>query len=177
MTIVYALTPELRAKLKNPLGDLIRGSFDETIGIFKNILLKETPPKVISIGDTVSRNLLKNGVIPDLMVIDNIAMRKATQPISFRVEKTIHVNNPAGTITDEAITAIQDALKGETNVKIVVNGEEDLLTLIAVECAPDDSIVLYGQPYEGIVAVKATLEKKREIADILSVMEPTRKTK
>jgi hypothetical protein len=104
-------------------------------------------------------------------------MRKSIKPTPLTAENTIHVKNPPGTITQEAIVAIQDALKSSHRTKIVVDGEEDLLTLIAILHAPESSFVVYGQPYEGVVVVKVTPQKKSEIADILKAMENVRKAK
>jgi uncharacterized protein (UPF0218 family) len=177
MSVAYSLTPELRMKLKHPLGILIRGSFAKTMNRLKKIVEEEKPPCIVAVGDTVSKNLVKSSIIPNLTVIDNIAMRKATQPISLATEKSVDVMNPAGTITDEAVKAIQDSLKAGKRTKIVVDGEEDLLTLIAVVHAPEDSLVVYGQPYQGIVVVKATTAKKAEVAAILKAMEDGRKAK
>jgi len=177
MTIVYTLTPELRLKLKRPLGTLIRGSFAETIQEFRNFLEKEEPTRVISVGDTVSKTLINNNIIPDLTILDNKTMRRRAKPVSFMTEKSIEVTNPPATITSEAISAIQNSLETNKRTKITVAGEEDLLTLIAIIYAPENAIVVYGQPYEGIVVVKATLTKKAEIAAILKDMETARKAK
>lgn len=177
MTILYNLTPELRRKLKEPIGTLIRGSFAETMNRLKDIIEKEKPPSIVSVGDTVSKNLVESRMFPQLSIIDNIVMRKSIQPIPLATEKTIYVENPPGTIAEEAHTAIQEALKCNNRIKIVVDGEEDLLTLVAVLYAPENSFVIYGQPYEGIVAVKATREKKAEVATMLKAMESVRKTK
>jgi len=98
-------------------------------------------------------------------------MRKNIHPIPLIADKTIHIKNPPGTITREALEAIQEAIKSKCSVKIIVEGEEDLLTLIAVLYAPENSLVVYGQPHEGIVMVKATQEKKEEVAEILKAME------
>ncbi len=54
---------------------------------------------------------------------------------------------------------------------MVVDGEEDLLTLVAVLCAPENSLVVYGQPHEGIVVVKVTEKTKRKIRRIVEAME------
>ncbi|NLB75740.1 MAG: DUF359 domain-containing protein, partial [Crenarchaeota archaeon] len=54
---------------------------------------------------------------------------------------------------------------------IVVNGEEDLLTLIAVLYAPQNSFIIYGQPDIGIVVVKATEMKKAEVKQFLNEMK------
>jgi len=177
MAIAYSLTPELRMKLKKPIGTLIRGSFAETMKIFKNMTEKEKPAFIISVGDTVSKNLTENHIFSQLSIVDNRVMRRNIQPIPLTAEKTIHIRNPPGTITEEAIRAIQEALESNCRVKIVVDGEEDLLTLIAVLYSPENSFIIYGQPHEGVVVVKATNEKKAEVALILKAMENVRKPK
>jgi uncharacterized protein (UPF0218 family) len=177
MEILYTLTPELRIKLKKPLGILIRGSYAETMKKLLDMIKEEKPSTIISVGDTVSKNIAENQVMPQLAIVDNKVMRRNIQPIPTTAEKIIHVKNPPGTITREAVTAIQEALKSNSHVKIIVDGEEDLLTLVAVSHAPQNSFVIYGQPYEGIVIVKVTPEKKAEVSEILKAMETTRKTK
>jgi len=177
MASVYILTPELRIKLKAPIGTLIRGSFVETMKIFKDMTEKEKSAVIISVGDTVSRNLVEKHILPQLSIVDNRVMRRSVKPIPFAAVKTIHVKNPPGTITEEALEAIKEAIKSNCRVKIVVDGEEDLLTLIAVLYSPENSFVIYGQPYEGVVVVKVTPEKKAEVAEILRAMENVRKTK
>ena len=176
MNIVYSLTPELRRSLNRPLGVLIQGSFSETIRKFKDVVEKEEPPKIVSVGDTVSKNLVKNNILPQLSIVDNRVMRKSIKPVALGADETVTVENPPGTITEEALTAIQEAMESSRRVKIVVDGEEDLLTLIAVSHAPEDFFIVYGQPREGVVVVKATREKKAEMAEILKAMESVSKS-
>jgi uncharacterized protein (UPF0218 family) len=177
MPIVHIITPELRKELKKPLGRLIRGSFAETMEKFRDFVDKEKPPSIISVGDTVTKNLSENLVIPQLSIIDNKCMRRRIQRPPPTGQNVIRVKNPQGTITAEAINAVQEALKSNNHIQIVVDGEEDLLTLIAVLHAPENSLVVYGQPYLGIVVVKATAEKKAEVMDILKAMKTVRKAK
>jgi uncharacterized protein (UPF0218 family) len=177
MATAYTLTSELRRKLKKPIGTLIRGSFTETMSRLKDMAAKEKPAVIISVGDTVSKNLAQNQISPQLSIVDNKCMRRTIQPITLAREKIIQVRNPRGTITEEAVVAIREALKGDGRVKIAVLGEEDLLALIAVLYAPENAFVVYGQPYEGVVVVKVTPEKKAEIAAILKDMESARKAK
>jgi uncharacterized protein (UPF0218 family) len=177
MVTVYSVTPELRAKLKEPFDVLIRGSFAETMSRMKGIVEKETPLKIVSVGDTVTRNLHEHGMNPQVSITDNKCMRKRIQPRTFEADKVVCVRNPQGTITKEAIGAVREALASEVRVHVVVDGEEDLLTLIAVLYAPEKSLVVYGQPYEGIVVVKVTPEKKAEAEEILKAMETVRKAK
>jgi uncharacterized protein (UPF0218 family) len=177
MDIAYSATPELRAKLKEPFGMLIRGTFSETMSKLEIVVEREKPPKIISVGDTVSRNLHEHRMNPQLSITDNKCMRKRIQPRIFPKKSVIHVKNPPGTITEEAKTAIQEALESDRQVHIIVDGEEDLLALIAVLYAPEESLVVYGQPHEGIVVVKATPEKKAEAVEILEAMKTVRKAK
>jgi uncharacterized protein (UPF0218 family) len=177
MPVKYELTPELRVELKRPLGILIRGSFAQTAKKLLDMVEKESPPAIISVGDTVSRNLAKTHLHPQISIIDNKCMRRSVSSSVLPAEKTIRVENPQGTITEEAVSAIQDALETTQRTQIVVAGEEDLLTLIAIMRAPQNSFVVYGQPLEGLVIVKATDEKKAQVSQILKEMERVRKPK
>jgi uncharacterized protein (UPF0218 family) len=171
MTIKYLLTPELRFKLKQPLGILIEGSFLETMKRLRALVEKEKPPSIVAVGDTVSRNLTENGFAPKLAIVDNKCMRRNIKPQKLMTDQTFYVKNPQGTITQEAQEAIASSLQGKQTVKIVIDGEEDLLTLPAIIQSADNSFVIYGQPYAGIVVVKATSEKKSEIQAILKSIE------
>ena len=171
MGTAYVLPLALRRKLKKPLGTLIRGSFEETVKKFKQIVDEEKPPIIISVGDTVSKNLVENRISLKLMIIDNRVMRKDIAPVPLNAEVEKHVKNPSGTITFEALKAIKESLEADQRTKIVIDGEEDLLALCAILYAPENSFVVYGQPREGMVVVKATKQKKEEVARILKAME------
>jgi hypothetical protein len=142
----------------------------------KKMAEQENPMSIISVGDTVSKNLAENGFSPKLYIIDNRCMRRRTKPSKLPADRTVYITNPRGTITDEAEQAIEAALKGNDHVKIVVKGEEDLLTLVAIAYASENSYVIYGQPHEGIVVVRVTPDKKTEIASILESMEKRSKS-
>jgi uncharacterized protein (UPF0218 family) len=175
MTVVYSITPDLRNKFKEPIGRLIQGSSNQTMAKMKELLDKEKPRVIISVGDVVSHNLHEHGINPQLTIIDNKSLRTQTFPERAKVEKTLYVKNPQGTITQESILAISEALEKNGHTHIVVDGEEDLLTLIAVKHAPKDSLVVYGQPGSGIVVVKVTTEKKLQAEDFLKAMKPLEK--
>ena len=174
MTAAYALTPELRKKLSDPFGTLIRGTYNQTMGKIKEILEKEKPPMLISVGDVVSLNLHAYNLQPQLSIIDNKSLRTQILPKQIDVEKTVHVDNPQGTITEDAISAIKTAIEKNEHTHIVVDGEEDLLTLIAILYAQENAVVVYGQPHEGIVAVKVTYEKKAQVKKFLKAMKPSK---
>ncbi|KPV64060.1 MAG: hypothetical protein AOA65_1090 [Candidatus Bathyarchaeota archaeon BA1] len=173
---VRLLTPTLRARLKSPLGLLIRGSFDETMEALRRLVENEKPPRVISVGDVVSDNMMKHGIFPKVLIVDNKVMREPVTPISVEADQTLCVKNPPGTLTNEAWSVIQEALSLEKRTKVLVDGEEDLLTLVAVLCAPENSFVIYGQPHEGIVVVKVTEQKKEMVRQVVESMKSSSKS-
>ncbi|MBS7608012.1 MAG: DUF359 domain-containing protein [Candidatus Bathyarchaeia archaeon] len=175
MSVAYSLPTRLRRKLKKPLGELIRGSYEETMGKLKLLVEREKPPCIVSVGDVVSRNLVKENFRPKLLIVDNRVMRSNVEPAKLDADEEKHVKNPPGTITFEALNAIQEAFKTTHTVKIVVDGEEDLLALPAIQHAPENALVIYGQPHEGLVVVRVTLQKKAEVAEILEEMLPVAK--
>ena len=175
MNVVYSITPKLRAKFKEPFGTLIQGSFQETMGKMKELVDSENPSMLVSVGDVVSHNLHEYNIHPQITIIDNKFLRTQTMPEMNSVEKTVEVNNPKGTITEEAILVIKEALERKNHTHIVVKGEEDLLTLIVVMYAPENAYVVYGQPYLGIVVVKVTAEKRAQAEEFLNAMNPLEK--
>jgi len=137
----------------------------------REIVEKEKPPIIISVGDVVSESMIKHGILPQVLVVDNRVMRKPITPIHADVNQTLYVKNPPGTLTDETWTVMREAIQGK-RTKVLVDGEEDLLTLVAVSCAPENSFVVYGQPHEGIVVIKVTKEKREIIRGIVEAMKP-----
>ena len=135
---------------------------------------KKNRPRIISVGDIVSQNLHKHNIHPQLTIIDNISLRTQKIPEETAVEKTVCVDNPQGTITQESIFAIKEALESNEHTHIVVKGEEDLLTLIAVLYAPENAFVVYGQPYSGIVVVKVSSERKARVQEFLNAMKASK---
>ena len=75
----------------------------------------------------------------------------------IRTENILEADNPAGTITENLWETIEEAisltLKDSENRIIVVKGEEDLAVLPCLLVAPENAVVLYGQPNEGLVFV------------------------
>jgi GTP-dependent dephospho-CoA kinase len=171
MTTAYALTPKLRVKLKTPFGSLIEGTPDQTMAKMKTLVEEEQPPRIISVGDVVSRNLHKYNFHPQLTIIDNISLRNQPMAKEAAVEKTVYVDNPQGTISHQAVAAVKKALESGEHTHIVIRGEEDLLTLIAVLYAPENSFVVYGQPHLGIVVVKVSSKNKAQAQDFLNEMK------
>ena len=160
----------MREELKKPQGMVIGGSFEETMERLKELIVKEKPSSVISVGDIVSQNMIKFGISLDVLIVDNKTMRKSIPPIVVDVDQTLYAKNPSGTITDDAWAAIRSATENKGRTKVMIDGEEDLLTIVTVLSAPKDAFVVYGQPLVGIVVVKVTEEKKENMQRIVDLM-------
>lgn len=166
MKTCIELPAELRPYMKKPLGTLYTGKGRDTIEKFSRKLAN--PTKLISVGDVTTFHLLEAGFVPDLCIVDNRTKRKpVSKDVSERnmdgVYAEILVDNPPGIITEELIKALSEALNSSTPLRIRVRGEEDLATLPVILMAPLGTVVLYGQPDEGVVFVEVTSEKKEEI--------------
>ncbi|MCJ7613230.1 DUF359 domain-containing protein, partial [Candidatus Bathyarchaeota archaeon] len=92
----------MREELKKPQGLLFEGPFEQTMERLKELIDKEKPSTVISVGDIVSQHMIKFGLSLDVLIVDNKTMRKPIQPIVVDVDQTLYAKNPSGTITDEA---------------------------------------------------------------------------
>ena len=171
MSVSFVVTPEMLSKFKKPFGTLIEGSSSETMGELRKVIANENPAQIISVGDMVTRNMHEQKIVPHLSITDNQSMRKKLHPRTFPHKRVVRVKNPQGTITQEAIQIVQEALQNEGRTHIVVEGEEDLLTLVVVLYAPENALVVYGQPSKGIVAVKVTREKRAEAQNIFGAMK------
>lgn len=171
MTDTYIITAEVLVKFKEPFGQLIKGTLTQTAKQLQENVEKEKPPQIITVGDTVTRNLHRHKIPIKLAITDEKNLRKKTKPQTYPEKNLIKIKNPVGTITQEAVTAIKNALKARQPTHMLVEGEEDMLTLIAVMYAAENSFVIYGQPHEGIVMVKATAAKKTEAQQIFKAMK------
>lgn len=163
---LYKLPEELRDELKKPWGRLIPAH-----EISKQRLLEEAAEAklVVAVGDATTETLSRLTLIPEIYAIDAKEKRGVRQPPKLDAKSEIKVKNPAGYVSDEAVRAILRAYNLEKPVKILVEGEEDLLALIFFAAYPEGTVVFYGQPNEGVVAAKVELYKERA-AQILAQM-------
>lgn len=149
------LTDELREILKKPAGMLIKGKPQETIPEVKKILEASKPIKIVSVGDVVSQSLLEAGLRADLYITDARSLRieREEPKLEGVVDVVRTVVNPPGRVSSEAEEALRRCLRSDCKCWVRVKGEEDLLALVAMAEAPPGSIILYGQPGEGVVVV------------------------
>lgn len=158
------INPKDAQLLKRPFGTLIP---DKQITGHKVASMLKGAKKVISVGDATTERLASFGIIPDVAVIDGKERRsKRGYPANYQA-RVLQCANPASTISKEAVEVLQDALKARPPVRVLVDGEEDLLALPAFAMTPEGSVVLYGQPLEGMVVVKITSAKQRQAKDLM----------
>jgi uncharacterized protein (UPF0218 family) len=150
--------------LKRPFGTLIS---DKHVTRQKIAEILKGTKKVITVGDATTERLVSYGIIPDIAVIDGRERRSLrSYPDNYQARQ-IRCTNPTGTISKQAVTALQKALKKPHPVRVLVEGEEDMLALPLFEIAPEGSAVLYGQPLEGMVVVRITVAKKKRAKDLM----------
>jgi len=164
------LTPELRVRLKRPLGELLKGEPDEVFAVLSERLRGRL---VITVGDVVTSNALKHGLRPWAAIVDGKAMRR---PVAEELplaswSKRLRVMNPPSTISEDAWSAVGMAVR-EGDTLVLVEGEEDLLALVAILCAPEGAVVLYGQPGEGVVLVEVNAAAKALCRELITSMRP-----
>ncbi len=180
-TIGLILPVDQRAALAEPLGELIiNNPTKELITRIK----KQNPTLTIMVGDYCVKDALKNGLIPDISVIDEKNLRKPFKKISIHNAKVIKRKNPPATITIETWQTIKKIIqeqytshlanKSKEPIVLLIEGEEDLLVLPIVLEAPEKSFVVYGQPHEGIVIINVTANVKLKFTKLIERMQVER---
>jgi len=165
------LPETLREELKNPLGILVRGTPQETMADLRKFLGEKKSKILISVGDFTSKNILEAGLPLKVAVIDNRVMRREIEPWFPSGWKRLRVDNPPAMIKAKTWDVLEEAIMLNRGAVVIVEGEEDLLTLPVIVLAPTGSVVVYGQPKEGIVIVEVTEERKQWSLDFLEKME------
>ena len=165
----YVLPDGLRTTARRPLGDLLKGSEIDLPRVLRKIIHEEKPAKLILVGDSVSKQVSEAGLLPDVMIIDNLEKRRRAVEYAYPRGPVLKAKNRAGTIEQGAREAVERAIRGEANL-VEIDGEEDLLAIIAVIAAPNRALVVYGQPNEGVVLVRVSDKKKAEASGVLGRM-------
>jgi uncharacterized protein (UPF0218 family) len=162
------LPESLREQLKTPIGILLPNK-----EVNKNNIQKHLSEKtfLITVGDATTENMINLGIIPSLQIVDIQEKRKKRKSISIKgVNTTLFCKNPAGQITKESISTVKNGFDSKLPVRITVDGEEDLLVIPVCIFAPANSVVMYGQPNEGLVIVKIDTEIRNKAQKILDSM-------
>jgi hypothetical protein len=167
--VLVRLPAEMRGELKEPMGPIFTDA---------ERLLADAGDPLVAVGDVVTSHLERAGTVPDVAVVDGLTKREAVDDdVAEGVARLggqtreVRVENPAGAVSRELADALRDAIAAPEPVLLVVDGEEDLVTLPAIVAAPLGASVVYGQPDEGMVLADVTDETKAEMRDLLSRMD------
>jgi uncharacterized protein (UPF0218 family) len=169
------LPDRLRPVLQRPLGRLLEGGLEEVYGRVKAMVEELKPPRLVAVGDVVARDAIKQGLKLDLAIGDFKTKRAEVEGLpkdAFR--EVVRVCNPQGFITLEACRKVASCLRGEGGVLMEVEGEEDLLAIPCMLHAPSGSLIIYGQPGEGVVAVVVSEGLKAFLRSLLEAFEEVR---
>lgn len=157
---MLSLPEDKRYLFKAPFGTL----FPEITDVLP--FLQEGP--VYTVGDVVTYRLIQHGIIPDIAIIDGYTMRIPCNRGLKVFDRCTRVRNPAGTLSNELIRKLSDAV-AHTPIMIFVEGEEDLAVIPLVIVAPDGAKILYGQPHQGVVLRTVDENARNEAEKLLSV--------
>jgi GTP-dependent dephospho-CoA kinase len=145
-----------RDELKNTLGPIIT---DEE-------LPKHVKGQLLAvIGDVAAVHIIRAGYKPKLVIVDFKTRRGDAEALAPEIrligKERIKVLNPPTQITPALWDAVEKAYKLEGPVRIEVEGEEDLASLVCIVTAPIGSLVIYGMPGQGMAVV--TVNKKNKV--------------
>lgn len=170
------LPEELRTELAKPYGKLYR----DGERVLEKVAEIRDAKLVAVVGDFVAYCAFKVGIFPQIVIIDGKTLREKNLELDIpEGYEIIEVNNPASFLTSELVKAIEKAVKSAEDGKralIFVIGEEDLAVMPLAIFMPSGSLILYGQPKEGVVALVIDQEKKLLILKLLKQMEIVEKS-
>ncbi len=149
---------------KKPVGTLLKNNQISNDSLSPYLESK----MIISVGDATTDKLLELGIVPAIQIVDGRERRVDRDLPLENYVKVIKCRNPAGTISTEAVKAFRKALASEKPVRIIVDGEEDLIGAVVLALAPDNSVMFYGQPLEGLVVVKVNNEARSKLKEVIN---------
>ena len=177
----FILTKEVESNLKDPFGQLFEGPEDDT-SVAIRAVLEETfgsHGPIIAVGDVTVKTLQDLGSPADIALIDGKTKRQewagASTIDTSLYDENLTCKNPAGQLNAELYHACKGAIEAwskENKTTIIdVDGEEDLLVLPVCLFAPENSVVMYGQPNEGLVIAEITNELRDKVQKIVNQMK------
>lgn len=128
-----------------------------------------SPALNIVVGDSTLEKFLSEQNKVSIGIFDGHCEREVyPSELISKVKVSSTVKNPAGSITTQAVAALSKAINTQHPTYIKVEGEEDLMAVVAILVAPLGSMVYYGQPKQGMVEMQASERMKDHFYNILS---------
>jgi GTP-dependent dephospho-CoA kinase len=165
LTQIYRLPDSAREPLKQPFGVLIPDSQVTREAVTSKLVGRNRI--IVTVGDRTTERMKDLKVYSNLEIVDNAEKRQSRPQIVFTgsKERQLSAKNPAGSLTDEALEVVRKSLElvktePKKAVRIDIDGEEDLIALAILAYFPEHTILLYGQPDQGLVIVGAMGDAK-----------------
>jgi len=177
------LPQNLRPFLKKPFGKLILGSEDDlslALEKAKKLVTNFKPKLLICVGDVVTRLFNEAKIVPDLAIVDFRIRRqkviKNLKQLGFTKDNADYtVANKPGRVSFKLAHAVEQVLREPTKKQVIlVLGEEDLAVLPSLVFAPFWTLILYGQPGQGIVAVEVNKKTRQRALRLANKFENER---
>jgi len=176
--IYFPKVPSFR--MKKDIIPLVREPKGEMVESPKELPRPEGP--VIAIGDIVVKNLIKHGYPISIAIIDKKSRRHDLEDYYIYLSRSngitdippfLPVINPKAHILSDAWTKIIIALFQKNPTVIQVYGEEDLMGFPATILAPNNSIIIFGQPppWNKLVYFFVDDKKREEALELLNKFE------
>jgi uncharacterized protein (UPF0218 family) len=175
------VVPVSKAKRKRwVLPERLRGELSKVVGKLvstKSEMLAEVKASrfVVTVGDVVTLDFLEAGRVPDISVVDyrtkRMPMAEVLKKFDRFEQSVVRVRNPAAEISQELWNAIKDGYENPRNLRIVVEGEEDLAALACIALAPENTSVIYGIPNRGATVLHVDQKIKVLVEKVLRQME------
>ena len=164
------LPENMRSRLSKPHGVLYRG---ENVDL--RIIDEAKDCRILAcVGDLVSICAIESSLNPQIIVVDGKTLRHEKIEFSFEGYERIEAENPPAVVSCDLVRklkmAVEMALK-DKKVCVWVFGEEDLAVMPLGLMLPEGSVILYGQPGQGVVALRIDDEKKLLIQSVMREME------
>jgi len=173
---MFTFSDKAKLVLRKPLGIAIFKDEPEAVSNLKILAKCFSPPMIASVGDIVTLNVCRACINPSVAIVDfkskrkNLSMKNRRELLSF-FNECIYVRNPRSTITFEAWNKVHDAVRlyitKRRRTLIIVDGEEDLLTLAVSMAIPEKGFVIYGQPDEALIVVIVSKYIKKAFLNFL----------
>lgn len=174
---ILKMVPNLDNELKTPMGKIFQGPEDIPEIAMSSALesLPENRASLVAVGDVTVKTLLDMEIIPDIGLVDGMTKRanlcEEDLVDATLFDEVLNAENPAGRLTPSLLESLEKAISMQSSVIIHVDGEEDLAPLYIHCLAPIGTVVLYGQPRQGVVSQITTLDVKIRCRELLSLFE------
>ncbi|GEM_PF-248385 len=161
----------IRKRLKKLIGMAIFRYPNETFDHIKEIVSLLNPKTIVTVGDFVTKSFLKEKIKVNVAIFDLFLENKQVEE-SYNLnffKEVFKIKNPRGTITKNSYLTVKEALKKDS-VAILVDGEEDLLALVAILESDANSLIAFGLPNFGIELVNVNKRKKFILRKLIQTM-------